>query len=77
MNDFQATVSEREEQLRQIQILLDLLMLADERGESFPTAPSIITVNEKIFLRKINGEERKILNTDTTLNMQKTRRIKY
>jgi hypothetical protein len=63
MNDFQATVSAREEQLRYIKCLVDLVMLEDENEIGESSSP-IITVDERIFLRKIHRKELVTLKND-------------
>ena len=64
MNDFQAAVLAREEQLRHLKCLFDLVLLEDENETGESSSSPIITVNERIFLRKIHQKERETLKND-------------
>mmetsp|Transcript_26444 Transcript_26444/g.29665 ORF Transcript_26444/g.29665 Transcript_26444/m.29665 type:complete len:719 (+) Transcript_26444:128-2284(+) len=65
MDDFQDTISKREEQLRYIKCLIDLIMLENERIESSSSSTilllPIIAVNESTFLRRLYVKERETL----------------
>ncbi|OEU20586.1 hypothetical protein FRACYDRAFT_234217 [Fragilariopsis cylindrus CCMP1102] len=64
MNDFQAAVLAREEQLRHLKCIFDLALLEDENETGESSSSPIITVNERIFLRKIHQKERETLKND-------------